>query len=181
MVLIRRLPSARIDADWTISSDESLNIIFNCYSFLCDVAQYKKSFSALINRFLYNKCMTYECELYLSQGSLSFLFIILSLPCAYFFGSLNSKIESESLLKRQHFLQSVTVSAGGVATVTMGKYSIPDGYELWGILPDLGGFGDQFLLSITRYNDAIVAKVRNFHTSALTSRISCSVMYVRNS
>ena len=94
---------------------------------------------------------------------------------------LNSKIESAPLLKRQHFFQSVTVSAGGVATVTMGKYSIPDGYELWGILPDLGRFGDQFLLSITRYNDAIVAKVRNFHTSALTSRISCSVVYVRNS
>nr|DAO22375.1 MAG TPA: hypothetical protein [Caudoviricetes sp.] len=28
--------------------------------------------------------MTYECELYLSQGRLSFLFIILSLSCAYF-------------------------------------------------------------------------------------------------
>nr|DAL91010.1 MAG TPA: hypothetical protein [Caudoviricetes sp.] len=39
MVLIRRLPSARIDADWTTSSVASLNIIFNCYSFLCDVAQ----------------------------------------------------------------------------------------------------------------------------------------------
>nr|DAF98741.1 MAG TPA: hypothetical protein [Siphoviridae sp. ct8rU2] len=33
MVLIRRFPYARIDADWIVSSDASLNIIFNCYSF----------------------------------------------------------------------------------------------------------------------------------------------------
>ena len=96
-----------------------------------------------------------------------------------FSGSLNSKIESEPLLKRQYFAQKVNVNAGAVVTVTMGKYSIPDGYELWGILPDLGGFGDQFQISITRYNDAIVAKVKNYHTSYLESRISCSVVYVR--
>nr|DAF57073.1 MAG TPA: hypothetical protein [Siphoviridae sp. ctlI314] len=33
MVLIRRPPSARIDADWIVSSVASLKIIFNCYSF----------------------------------------------------------------------------------------------------------------------------------------------------
>jgi hypothetical protein len=94
---------------------------------------------------------------------------------------LNSKIESEPLLKRQYFSQSITVVANGVASVTMGAISVPEGYELWGILPDLGGFGDQWTVTFTRYGDGVTAKVKSYFTSTLTSRISCSVVYVRNS
>lgn len=95
--------------------------------------------------------------------------------------SLNSKIESEPLLKRQYFSQSITVVANGVASVTMGAISVPEGYELWGILPDLGGFGDQWTVTFTRYGDGVTAKAKSYFTSTLTSRISCSVVYVRNS
>ena len=92
---------------------------------------------------------------------------------------LNSKIESEPLLKRQYFSQSITVAANGVASVTMGAISVPEEYELWGILPDLGGFGDQWTVTFTRYGDGVTAKVKSYFTSTLTSRISCSVVYVR--
>lgn len=92
---------------------------------------------------------------------------------------LNSKIESEPLLKRQYFSQSITVVENGVASVTMGAISVPEGYELWGILPDLGGFGDQWTVTFTRYGDGVTAKVKSYFTSTLTSRISCSVVYVR--
>ena len=93
--------------------------------------------------------------------------------------SLNSKIESEPLLKRQYFSQSITVAANGVVSVTMGAISVPEEYELWGILPDLGGFGDQWTVTFTRYGDGVTAKVKSYFTSTLTSRISCSVVYVR--
>ena len=93
--------------------------------------------------------------------------------------SLNSKIESEPLLKRQYFSQSITVVANGVVSVTMGAISVPEGYELWGILPDLGGFGDQWTVTFTRYGDGVTAKVKSYYTSTLTSRISCSVVYAR--
>ena len=93
--------------------------------------------------------------------------------------SLNSKIESEPLLKRQYFSQSITVVANGVVSVTMGAISVPEGYELWGILPDLGGFGDQWTVTFTRYEDGVTAKVKSYFTSTLTSRISCSVVYAR--
>lgn len=92
---------------------------------------------------------------------------------------LNSKIESEPLLKRQYFSQSITVVANGVVSVTMGAISVPEGYELWGILPDLGGFGDQWTVTFTRYGDGVTAKVKSYFTSTLTSRISCSVVYAR--
>ena len=95
------------------------------------------------------------------------------------FAELNSKIESEPLLKRQYFSQSITVVANGVVSVTMGAISVPEGYELWGILPDLGGFGDQWTVTFTRYGDGVTAKVKSYFTSTLTSRISCSVVYAR--
>lgn len=91
---------------------------------------------------------------------------------------LNSKI-NDPLIIKQRFSKNVTVSANGTKNMTMGGISVPDGYELWGIIPVLSGYGDNWQVTFGKYGGNVVAYIKSWFAQSLTHEISCNAIYVK--
>lgn len=74
---------------------------------------------------------------------------------------------------------SATVGANAIATVNMGSVSIPSGYTFVGVVNNSSGYGDQWLVSYSLYNNNIQAMVRSKYSSSLTNTLVCYAIYVK--
>ena len=83
------------------------------------------------------------------------------------------------LFKFQFFSQTVTVNSKSVYFSNLGTLTMPEGYTFLGLLPCMGGYGDQWQVGFTRYNTSVFSQIYSYHTTALTSGISCYAIYVR--
>ena len=71
-----------------------------------------------------------------------------------------SKIGIEDI-KLEEFESSATVSGNAMQEVNMGSASIPTGYTLLGIIPRNNGYGDQWVVSYSLYNDSVYAMIHS--------------------
>lgn len=83
------------------------------------------------------------------------------------------------IIVKQSFSQKVTVSANGTKSVTMGAISVPTGYELVGIAPVLGGYGDNWSVTFSKYGSNVYAYIKNYFAQSLTNTISCNALYLK--
>ena len=91
---------------------------------------------------------------------------------------IGSKIGIEDI-KLEDFETSATVSGNAIQDIDMGAITIPTGYTLVGILPRNNGYGDQWIVSYSAYNDHIYAMVNNRYSSSLTSTLKCYTIYIK--
>ena len=78
------------------------------------------------------------------------------------------------------YSKSITVGSGA-SNVTMGTLTQHSGYNLVGYINQNGGFTDQWLISYGTYGSNVVAMVYSKYNGSLTSTISCSAVWVKNS
>lgn len=79
------------------------------------------------------------------------------------------------------FSSSATVPANGEISINLGVPNAPSGYEYLGCIPYQSGYGDQWVISYGLYQDSIYAKIISTWGGALTSTISCYVVYINSS
>lgn len=116
MVLISSFPSTTV-AFCICNSEESLNIIFNFFSF---PVRHRTKIGA--------------------GGCWLTGYILISVA------ALNRKLFKKGKLSKQ-----IAINGKSFATVDMGTYTIPDGYDLLGIIPFSSGYGDQWQVSFSEY------------------------------
>lgn len=83
------------------------------------------------------------------------------------------------LFKFQFFSKSVTVNSKSVYFTNLGALTMPEGYTFLGLLPCMGGYGDQWQVGFTRYGNNVLSQIYSYYTATLTSGISCYAIYVR--
>ena len=86
---------------------------------------------------------------------------------------------NRKLFKKGKLSKQIAINGKSFATVDMGTYTIPDGYDLLGIIPFSSGYGDQWQVSFSEYGKKIWAIVYNYYGSSLTSTIICNVIYAK--
>lgn len=86
---------------------------------------------------------------------------------------------NRKLFKKEKLSKQITINSKSFATVDMGIYTIPDGYDFLGIIPFSSGYGDQWQVSFSEYGKKILATVYNYYGSSLTSTIICNVIYAK--
>lgn len=79
------------------------------------------------------------------------------------------------------YSSSATVPANGEISINLGVPNAPSGYEYLGCIPYQSGYGDQWVISYGLYQDSIYAKIISTWGGALTSTISCYVVYINSS
>ena len=71
------------------------------------------------------------------------------------------------------------MNATSSKAVTMGSFSVPEGYTYVGCIANENGYGDQFLVTYSKYGENITAMVHNQFASNLTKTLKCIVIYVK--
>lgn len=85
----------------------------------------------------------------------------------------------ENIFKFKQYTASVTVNGNDKLAKNMGGFVVPDGYIFLGILTISTGYGDQWNTTFSIYGNAVIAEIKNWYSSALTSEIKCMVVFVK--
>lgn len=90
-----------------------------------------------------------------------------------------AKTKVDSLFKFKKYEKEVTMNGTSSKAVTMGSFSEIEGYMYLGCIANENGYGDQFLVTYSRYGENITAMVHNQFASNLTKTLKCIVIYVK--
>ncbi len=90
-----------------------------------------------------------------------------------------AKTKVDSLFKFKKYEKEVTMNGTSSKAVTMGSFSVPEGYTYVGCIANENGYGDQFLVTYSKYGENITAMVHNQFASNLTKTLKCIVIYVK--
>ena len=91
----------------------------------------------------------------------------------------NLKTKVDSIFKFKKYEKEITMNATSSKAVTMGSFSVPEGYTYVGCIANENGYGDQFLVTYSKYGENITAMVHNQFASNLTKTLKCIVIYVK--
>ena len=84
-----------------------------------------------------------------------------------------------SAFKFKSVTQSATIGANAFTSVDLGKITAPDGYTYLGTIPEDNGYGDQWLVSYSKYGDNLIAMVHSKIATQLTGNLKCKLMFIR--
>lgn len=84
-----------------------------------------------------------------------------------------------SIFKFKKYEKEVTMNGTSSKAVTMGSFSAPEGYVYLGCIANENGYGDQFLVTYSKYGENITAMVHNQFASNLTKILKCIVIFVK--
>ncbi len=85
-----------------------------------------------------------------------------------------------SLFKFQQVSQQVTISGNGNIGTPIADLENPTGYTLLGILPKVNGYGDQWQVTYSAYNQKVYAYIKSYYGESLTSTLQCTVVYINS-
>ena len=83
------------------------------------------------------------------------------------------------IFKFQHFSTSITIGANGMSTANMGTINIPSGYTYAGMLSHSAGYGDQWVVSFSKYINNAYAMAHSKINQTLTNTIECTAVFVK--
>lgn len=91
--------------------------------------------------------------------------------------TLETKVNSTFKFKK--YEKEVTMNGTSSKAVAMGSFSAPEGYAYLGCVANENGYGDQFLVTYSKYGENITAMVHNQFASNLTKTLKCIVIFVK--
>lgn len=91
--------------------------------------------------------------------------------------TLETKVNS--IFKFKKYEKEVTMNGTSSKAVTMGSFIDIEGYTYLGCIANENGYGDQFLVTYSKYGENITAMVHNQFASNLTKILKCIVIFVK--
>lgn len=91
--------------------------------------------------------------------------------------TLETKVNS--IFKFKKYEKEVTMNGTSSKAVTMGSFINIEGYTYLGCIANENGYGDQFLVTYSKYGENITAMVHNQFASNLTKILKCIVIFVK--
>lgn len=91
--------------------------------------------------------------------------------------TLETKVDG--IFKFKKYTKNITIGGTSSKAMTMGSFSVPEGYTYVGCIANENGYGDQFLVTYSKYGENITAMVHNQFASNLTKTLKCIVIYVK--
>lgn len=74
----------------------------------------------------------------------------------------------------------VTMPANGVETHRFPNFVVPTGYTFVGFLTKENGYGDQWTVTYSIYDNRVCAKIKNWYNGQLTAKLNCTAMFVKS-
>lgn len=85
-----------------------------------------------------------------------------------------------SLFKFQNVNQQVTIGGNGNVGSPIANINTPEGYTILGILPLENGYGDQWQVTYSVYQNQVYAYIKSYYAQQLTAFLKCTVIYIKS-